>query len=369
MIERDDLQLPLQIRPVHNDAVQVWRNKTDGKLVYRFYGKVVPLQDVIHARYQTFPGEIIGLNPIQLLALTFGNAIAKERFVESYFLNSANPMGVIQVPGYLDRVETRKMLRGWVAAHQGLNKANLPAILTEGAEFKALTISPTDSQLIEALQFSEVQICGRIFRVPPHMVGILERVQGLRGIEQLERSFFANTLVGYLQVGMETLTACHRQGQYVHFDTTKRERGATLERAQAGALGMNSGVFVADEIRDWFDLPALPDGQGQYSFTPINTTLLQLALRTLNDPNALPPALNGKTDSGAQPNGSAPPQISGKPIRKGAPSISPKRSEGNGHEMTVDQAWHIVQTAVDQSRRMQYAADLSAQLGSPDEEE
>jgi HK97 family phage portal protein len=175
VIQRDGQGFPVQIKPIHNDAVQMWRDQASGEIVYRFYGAKIPLQDVFHVRYQSTSGNIIGLNPIQVMALTFGNAVAQQRFVESFFLNSANPMGVIEVPGYLDRAETRKMMRSWIAAHQGLGAANLPAILTDSATFKPITISPNDAQLLEALGFSEQQICGRIFRVPPHMVGIVDK--------------------------------------------------------------------------------------------------------------------------------------------------------------------------------------------------
>lgn len=373
IIERDSIGNAVQIKPIHNDFVQLWRDRATGKLIYRYYGEEVPLKDVFHVRYQTLPGEVIGLNPIKILALTFGNAIAKERFVESFFLNSANPMGVIEVPGYLDRIETRKMMRAWLAAHQGLNKANLPAILTENATFKPITISPLDSQLIEALQFTDVQICGRIFRVPPHLVGIPERVSGTKGIEQQERSFFSNTLVGYLDIGKEAITSVSRAGTYVHFDTTARERGATLERAQAGALLMNSGVFVADEVRDWFDQPPLPGGNGQHSYMPVNTQLLATALEVLKQTKAMPlPTAsgvtngNGKTVSGSQPRLGMPSSPSPLPTRKPSPNGTP-RSE-NGDVMTVEDAWYIVASAVEQARRMQYAADLAIQLGSSEEE-
>jgi HK97 family phage portal protein len=367
IIERGDNGFPVQIKPIHNDAVQIFRDRTTGRLIYRFYGEEVPYQNVMHVRYQTMPGEIIGLNPIQLLSLTFGNAIAKERFVESFYLNSANPMGVIQVPGYLERKEVRKMIRSWIAAHQGLSKANLPAVLTEGAEFKPITISPLDSQLLEALQFSDSQICGRIFRVPPHMVGMTERgMVGGRGIEQLERQFFANTLVGYLEIGMEALTTCHPAGQYVHFNTTARTRGATLERAQAGALGMNSGFFVADEVRDWFDLAPLPDGNGQYTYSPINTQLLDQALLTLKQMKAMPPP---STDSGAPPRPGMPPKPGNLPVRKPSPNGIQRGENGNGNgEMTVEEAWFIVQSAVAQAKRMEYSAQLAMRLRQDEEE-
>lgn len=344
IIERDANQLPVQIKPIHNDAVHIWRDRASGQIKYRFYGREVPLKDVFHVRFQTLPGEIIGLNPIQILALTFGNAIAKERFVESFYLNSANPMGVIEVPNYLDRTETRKMMRAWIAAHQGLNKANLPAILTDGASFKPITISPLDSQLIEALNFSDAQICGRIFRVPPHMIGIPLNDRSSRGIEQVERSFFDNTLIGYLQIGMEALTNCHRPGAWVHFDTTARTRGTTLERAQAGALGMNSGFFVADEVRNWFDLAELPDGDGQQTYMPINTQLLEMALLTLDaaESGELPPS----TDSGAPPRNTAAPTLASKPPRKNAPAVTPKNQNGNGRSMTREEAAYIVRESL-----------------------
>jgi hypothetical protein len=174
VVERDRLLYPTQIKPIHNDYAAI-RRLANGSLEYRFYGSVVPLADVVHVRFQSTPGNIRGLNPIQVCAMSFGLAIAQDRYAESFFLNSATPRGVIQVPGSLDLVETKKMLRSWLAAHQGINQANLPAILTEGSEFKPITISPNDSQLLEALQFSESRVCGRIFRVPPHMVGIVER--------------------------------------------------------------------------------------------------------------------------------------------------------------------------------------------------
>lgn len=371
IIERDNLRLPVQIKPIHNDAVQIWRDRRNGKLIYRYYGVEVNLEDVFHIRYQLPAGEVVGLNPIKILALTFGNAVAKERFVESFYLNSANPMGVIEVQGYLDRAETRKMMRSWVSAHQGINKANLPAILTDNATFKPITISPVDSQLLEALQFSDVQICGRVFRVPPHLVGILERNPGIRGIEQAERSFFSNTLIGYLDIGKEAMTACSRPGAFVHFNTTKRERGATLERAQAGALGMNSGFFLADEMRDWFDLPPLPNGDGQRSFMPINTQLLATAIYTLKQMKQMPPpgapgvpGANG-TVSGAQPRPGSPPSPSPLPPRR----PSPNGAGQNGREMSPDEAWHIVESSIDQARRMQYAADLATRLGDYEDEE
>jgi HK97 family phage portal protein len=299
IIERDKLGYPVQIKPIHNDGVQVKR-LPDGSLEYRYYGLVVPNKDVFHIRNQSHAGSFMGLSPIEVCALTFGLNIAQMRFAESFFENSANPMGVIEVPGMLDTVETRKMLRGWLAAHQGINQANLPAILTEGAKFAPITISPADSQLLEALGFSALQIYGLIFRIPPHMLGMVEKSSSFgRGIEQQERNFLTNTLVGPLRRGADAMTSVHPPGQYVSFDTSERTRGTELERAQTASLMALAGFWCADDGRATFDMPPLPDGQGKLTYVPINTQLLEMALEELKQAEENPePDADGEPANG-----------------------------------------------------------------------
>jgi hypothetical protein len=104
---------------------------------------------------------------------------------------------------------------------------------------------------------------------------------------------------------------------------------------------------------------------------PINTQLLQTALLMLKQAQAMPlgmgitPAIGGtapQTDSGAQPRPGIPPRKSTLPPRKGSPNGIRRGENSNGHEMTMEEAWHIVETAVDQAQRMRYAADLATRL-------
>jgi HK97 family phage portal protein len=333
IIERDRLGDPVQIKPISPDRVQLRRLPGSGILEYRFNGLVVPLDDVVHVRYQTHPGSLIGLNPIEICALSFGLQIAQESYAETFFSNSANPQGVIQVPGVLDVVETKKMMRGWIAAHQGLNQANLPAILTEGAEFKAITINPSDSQLLEALGASRSLIAGTIFRIPLHMVGIVDRSSSWgRGLEVMERGFFSNTLIGYLVPAVEMMTGYHPTGQFMHFDTKERLRGTALERAQTGSLAMLAGAWCADDFRATFDQPPLPDGKGQYTYAPINTELLLQALQLLKDSETTPEPPEPEGDQSI-------PTPSG-----GAPAAG-RSSNGHGR-MSRDQAAALVRSVI-----------------------
>ena len=282
IIERDSELWPVQIQPIPAERVQLRRIPGTGALEYRYFGQVVPIDDVFHVRNQSMPGMAIGLNPIEVCGLTFGIALAQSRYQEAFFLNSADPRGVIEMPGDLDVNEAKAWVKSWLSAHQGLNQAHLPAVLTQGAKFNPISISPVDAQLLQALEFSEEQIVGRVYRVPVHMVGMVDKVSSWgRGIEQQERGFNTNTLAPYYRKGAEALNAITRPGQYVVFDLRERLKSSTLERAQTGSLGMLAGYMVADDARELVDLAPLPDGQGQIPMVGLNMQLLQAQLQQI----------------------------------------------------------------------------------------
>jgi len=279
IIERDRDLYATQVKPIPADEVKVRRDYS-GKLEYRFFGKLVPLDDVVHVKMISMPGMLKGVNPIEALRLTFGLSLETTRYGESFFRNSAFPSGAIETDASLDQTETEALARSWMAKHQGVGKANLPAVLTGGAKFKPITITPEDSQFLEARGYSAVEISGTIMRVPPHMVGLVDKTTSWgRGVEQQELGYTRNTLQDYTGRFEEMMTALHPPKQYAVVDLSHRLRGDTLERSQSGSLQMLAGLAVADEIRsELFDRPALPNGEGKKPFVPINTELLEKAL-------------------------------------------------------------------------------------------
>ena len=97
-IERNRVGQTVQIKPIHNDNVKLKR-LPDGSLQYYFYNVAIPIQDVVHVRYQSTPGSIHGMSPIEVCAVAFGIPMAQDRYAEMFFMNSADPRGVIEVPG------------------------------------------------------------------------------------------------------------------------------------------------------------------------------------------------------------------------------------------------------------------------------
>jgi HK97 family phage portal protein len=310
VVERDRLAFPTQIMPLPPEKVRP-EVKADGTVDWYVAGKKIRTEDLFHIRYQSLPGHLLGINPIQAMCYPFGLAHVMDKHAGNVYGSSADPRGVIEAKGKLTEDSARKLAANWKAAHQGVDLSSLPAVLDEEAKFNPISISPADQQLLEARKYSAEEISGLIFRVPPHYLGLNERSTSFgRGIEQQERTFVAGTLAGYLCRVERALTACLPPGQYASFDISQRIRGSALERAQTVSLLMLAGMGNADELRGkFFDLPALPDGEGQYVNVPINTELLQKALQELKEAEKHeddPPAQFGAQANEPQQNGSGP---------------------------------------------------------------
>jgi|GEM_PF-1532928 len=310
VISRDKATLyPTQIKPIPADNATV-RRLQNGELEYQFFNKKVPLKDVFHVRLLTMPGMLQGVNPIQSLRLSLSKSLAQSTYGARYFSNSANPSLVIQVKGDLSPDQTKKMVRSFMAAHQGLGQAHLPAIVTGDTEVKPISITPQDSQFLESMRFSGEEIAGTIFRCPPHMLGMTEKTTAWgRGIEQMELGFTKNTLQDYTGRYEAAMTAVHPPGEYVSIDMSHRLRGDTLERAQAGSLGTLGGFFTPNDARALFDLP--PEQDGDKLNSPINTTLLEKVMAEAEE------AIEAKyapepTEEPVPPNGKGDPAMIGK---------------------------------------------------------
>jgi HK97 family phage prohead protease len=171
---------------------------------------------------------------------------------------------VIETDDDLDTQEVADLAQNWIAAHGGVNKAHLPAVLTGGAKFSPISINPRDSQFLESRQYSASTISGMVFRVPPHMIGIVDRTTSWgKGIEQQERGFVTNTLGGYIGRLEEAIDALHPGDEYCRLNLSQRLRGDKLTRSQAHALDLAAGWISLDEVRAEEDMAPIPDGLGR----------------------------------------------------------------------------------------------------------
>jgi HK97 family phage portal protein len=263
IVSRDERLLPTQVKLVSPRNAKVRRNQTTGQIEYRFWNEIVPPDDVTRAMALSMPEDIIGMNPIQYLRNSLGIARAQDLYAGGFLANSAKPDGWIGVDDDLDDEETKAMLLSWLAAHQGPNHAGLPAILTGGAKFNAITMSMADAQFLQQMQYSASVISGMIFRVPPHMLGMVDKDTSWgAGIEQQELGYVRNTLLIWLERWQDLFLTWLPPKQFVTFDLSQRLRGDTLQRFSAYQIARVIGSMNNLEIRQEEGQP-IPDDPEQ----------------------------------------------------------------------------------------------------------
>ena len=67
-----------------------------------------------------------------------------------------------------------RVRESWTQTFGGSANSNKVAVLEEGMKYTPISINPSEAQFLETRNFQITEIA-RIFRVPPHLIGQLEK--------------------------------------------------------------------------------------------------------------------------------------------------------------------------------------------------
>jgi HK97 family phage portal protein len=266
--ERDRLEHPAMIKPLHPDHVRVDRDPTTGeRRVWLGGAQRIPVRDLFHIKAFTLPGAEEGLSPVAMARQSLGLGLAAEAFGAKWFRDGAAPSSVLETDADLNDTQVRRIQQQWIASHGGRRR---PAVLSGGVTWKPISITPDESQFLETrkMQVSEI---ARMFGVPPHMIGDVERSTSWgTGIEQQSIGFVTYTLRPWLTRIESALTDVLPRGQFVKFNVDGLLRGDIKSRYTAYQLALNNGFANVDEVRALEDRPPIPGGLGQKFRQPMN---------------------------------------------------------------------------------------------------
>lgn len=297
---RDNLEFATSIIPVHPDHWTVdWdhQDPATGQKVYRVNGERIPNADVLHIRRFSLPGHLHGLSPIQAARQGIGLSLAAERYGARYFQDSANPSSVLETDQRLTPDQAALNQKIWLESHGG---RRLPAVLSGGLKWKPISISPDESQFLQARQFERDEIA-MLYGIPPHMLGITDRTTSWgRGIEQQSISFVQYTLLNWVNPIEQAFSDLLPRGQYARLNVNALLRGDQKSRYDAYVSARNAGWLNVNEIRELEERGPVPHGD-EY-IQPLNMGPL----------GTMPPSPSDNTD--APPDGpGTPPSMGGGP--------------------------------------------------------
>lgn len=273
-ILRDRSGQVMGLYPLLPDQMSVHRSEK-GKLYYvynryeednpNFQEKgsiVLSQEEVLHIPGLGFDG-LIGYSPIALAKNAVGMTLACEEYGASFFSNGANPGGVLEHPGILK--DPGKVRDSWNAVYQGTRNAHKVAVLEEGMSYKQIGIPPEEAQFLETRKF-QINEIARLFRIPPHMVGDLEK-SSFSNIEQQSLEFVKYTLdpwvVRFEQALKKSLLLPEeKKTHFIKFNVDGLLRGDYQSRMNGYAIGRQNGWLSTNDIRKLEELNPIPPEEG-----------------------------------------------------------------------------------------------------------
>jgi HK97 family phage portal protein len=262
---RDVLGFPTELWTLNPRTVDVKRPEGGGATFFVWegdkrlsrFGPTNPGGDVLHIRGLSNSG-LRGISPISAAAQAIGLALAGEKYGAKFFGRGQTLSGVIEIPPssaamtqeYIDLIR-----ENWEAKHGGTDKAHRPAILTGGAEWKPLSVTPEEAQFLETRKF-QVEEIARLFGVPPFMLGDVEKTSSWgTGVEQMSIGFVRYSLMPYIIRIEQALDQLLPRGQFVKLNLRGLLRADSKSEAETLAKGIQNGWINQAEVRSLLDLP------------------------------------------------------------------------------------------------------------------
>ena len=310
---------------------------TNGRLYYQYQRSgdeaikqdgtvILQPSDVLHIPGLGFDG-LVGYSPIAMAKNAIGLAIATEEYGSKFFANGAAPSGVLEHPGTIK--DPSKVRDAWMSQFGGSSNSGKVAVLEEGMKYTPISISPEQAQFLETRKF-QIDEIARIFRVPPHMVGDLEK-SSFSNIEQQSLEFVKYTLDPWVirweqSIQRTLLTPAEKKNYFVKFNVEGLLRGDYQSRMNGYATARQNGWMSANDIRELENLDRISAEDGGDLYL-INGNMLPLSRA-----GAFADTENGKEDSDEEvlemeePDGNE----SGKPDSDDGEDTVPKRHHRGG---------------------------------------
>ncbi len=304
-IYRDGRYGARELRIIHPDYCRPFFDPTNGKLFYEvlpnpsmgYVGKreILTPDEILHVAALGSDG-ICGRSPISILRDTISIGLSNRDYVLQIHQNGGRVRGALKHPGKLTQEDVESLRTNFVSA---VNTGKFP-MLQSGVEFQAISLTPADAEFINTAKITTSDIA-RAYRIPPHMIGDLERAT-FSNIEHQSIEFVKNTLLPWLknweaELNRKILPLSLQSTHFFRFNVEGALRGDLRARMDSYTKAIQWGILNRDEVRALENRNKIPGGLGEEYLTPLNMAILGQEPDPNNDPNA-----NNSTDPN---NGSA----------------------------------------------------------------
>lgn len=230
-------------------------------------------EDVFHLQAPGFDG-VRGLSPIRQHKMTIGMSLEALSFGEQFYRNGTKLAGAIEHPHKLSPEAAANLRLSWTNTYSGKANAGKVAILEEGMKFNPFTMPMDDAQYVETRKFSVSDIA-RIYGVPPHKIGDLERAT-FSNIEHQAIEYVNDCLMPFLvqfeQEAEDKLLTEDQldQGFQCRHNIKALLRGDIKAQMEAIKVGRETGLYSVNDALELLDRNPIEDEGGDERIRPMN---------------------------------------------------------------------------------------------------
>jgi HK97 family phage portal protein len=263
-IDRNARGEAISLWPLPADQVEV-SVLEDGSVVYLYrmadIVQVLAEENVLHLK--NLGNGTVGLSKLEYMRVTTDEAYKAQQSASKIFGNGGKPTGVLMVDSVL-KPEQREAIKASFGQMATGNATGRLFVLEAKMDYKQLSISPEDMQLLESRRFSVEEIC-RWFDVPPVLAHHSNVTTWGSGIDSIMDGWYKLSvrpmLVAIEQaVTKRVLTPGQKARLTVEFSFDALLRGALKERYESYQVGINAGFMKPNEARQLENLPPVSGG-------------------------------------------------------------------------------------------------------------
>ncbi len=241
-----------------------WRNVSamllpNGKLVFDVvaynspWGRTMPRRllssEVFHLKDRSDDG-LLGRSRISRAPDVLSNALALQHWSGSMWQNGATPSGALTLAGRPDEPTMRALRTQLEQRYSGTDNARRVLLLTDGATWQQISVSPEDAEVLASRRFTVEELC-RLFQVPPPLV------------QDYSHGTFTNSAQAGLWFGQFSLAPWARKieaefsrsvftadDHELEIDLSGLMRGDYAERWRAHEIAVKNNILDANEVRE-----------------------------------------------------------------------------------------------------------------------
>lgn len=271
---------PKLVKPVISDDGEVFYQLCADNITGITEQIAVTAREIIHDRINCLHHPLIGRSPLYAAALAASHGLSIQRSSTVFFQNGSRPSGVITAPGNISAEVVKRLKETWQSEYSGQGQGGA-AILSGGMDYKPMTMTAIDSQMIEMLDMSAKIICS-VFHVPPYKIGI---EQAPANNPELDIQYYKQCIQPRI-AAIELLLSRDlelAENIELEFDVSELLRMDAKSRFETWSLGVNGGWLKINEARARENLQPIEGGDTPY-LQQQNYSLAALAKRDAGNP-------------------------------------------------------------------------------------